>query len=99
MSRWFETVAEAQRRARRRLPRSVYMALVAGAESGRTLADNVAAFDELGFAPRIAELPASRGPRTGVRGGRIPLPVGLPPPGVQGVPPGAEGAVARGGAT
>ena len=27
---WFETVEEAQRRARRRLPKSVYMALVAG---------------------------------------------------------------------
>ena len=26
---WFETVAEAQRRARRQLPRSVYLALVA----------------------------------------------------------------------
>ena len=27
---WFETVAEAQRRAQKRLPRSVYLALVAG---------------------------------------------------------------------
>ena len=34
---WFETVEEARRRARRRLPRSVYMALVAGAEKGVTL--------------------------------------------------------------
>ena len=31
---WFETVAEAQRRAQKRLPRSVYMALIAGSESG-----------------------------------------------------------------
>ncbi len=28
---WFESVAEAERRAKRRLPRSVYKALVAGA--------------------------------------------------------------------
>ena len=53
-NRWFETVAEAQRRARKRLPRSVYGALVAGSEQGVTLDDNVAAFGELGFAPRIA---------------------------------------------
>ena len=29
---WFETVAEAQRRAKQRLPQSVYGALVAGSE-------------------------------------------------------------------
>ena len=33
---WFETVAEAQRRAKKRLPKSVYMALVAGSEQGIT---------------------------------------------------------------
>src|ERR1700691_3379666 len=52
---WFETVEEARRRARRRLPRSVYMALVAGTEKGVTLRDNTDAFSELRFAPpRIA---------------------------------------------
>ena len=58
--RWFETVAEAQRRARRRLPRSVYMALIAGSERGLTLHDNERAFAELGFAPHMAGLPAQR---------------------------------------
>ena len=48
-SGWFESVAEAQRRARRALPRSVYMALIAGTERGQTLRDNVEAFAELGF--------------------------------------------------
>jgi pre-mycofactocin synthase len=48
---WFETVAEAQRRARKRLPPSVSGAVVAGTEKGLTLAGNSAAFDELGFAP------------------------------------------------
>ena len=33
-SGWFETVAEAQRRAEKRLPRSVYSALLAGSERG-----------------------------------------------------------------
>jgi hypothetical protein len=44
---WFESVAEARRRARRRLPRPVFMALEAGAEAGVTRADNVAAFGEI----------------------------------------------------
>ena len=35
---WFETVEEARRRARRRLPRPVYLALVAGTEKGVTAA-------------------------------------------------------------
>jgi len=57
---WFESVAQAQRRARKRLPASVYGALLAGTEKGLTLADNVAAFDELGFLPQVAGLPARR---------------------------------------
>ena len=55
---WFESVAVAERRAKRRLPKSVYSALIAGSEAGVTLADNVAAFGELGFAPHVADLPA-----------------------------------------
>ena len=51
---WFESVAVAQRRAKRRLPKSVYSALIAGSEAGVTLADNLAAFSELGFAPHVA---------------------------------------------
>ena len=51
---WFESVAVAQRRAKKRLPPSVYAALIAGSEKGVTLKDNVDAFDELRFAPRTA---------------------------------------------
>jgi hypothetical protein len=54
---WFETVAEAQRRAKRRLPRSVYLAVVAGAEAGVTMNDNVRAFSELRFRPQVDRLP------------------------------------------
>jgi pre-mycofactocin synthase len=57
---WFETVAEAQRRARKRLPKGVYLALVAGAEAGVTMNDNVGAFSELRFRPHVADLPARR---------------------------------------
>ncbi|ANY07973.1 pre-mycofactocin synthase MftD [Pseudonocardia sp. HH130630-07] len=96
---WFETVAEAQRRARRRLPRSVYYALVAGAEQGITLADNVAAFDELGFRPHIADLPRHREQKTTVLGQEIDFPVVISPTGVQAVDPEGEVAVARAAAS
>ncbi|HWF82726.1 MAG TPA: pre-mycofactocin synthase MftD [Streptosporangiaceae bacterium] len=92
---WFETVAEAQRRARKRLPRSVYSALLAGTEKGLTVSDNVAAFDELGFAPRVAGLPAQRNLSTTVMGQPIAFPVIISPTGVQAVHPQGEVAVAR----
>src|SRR5260370_15645967 len=72
---WFETVAEAQRRARRRLPRSVYLAVVAGAEAGVTMHDNVRAFSELRFRPHVAGLPAERQLGTTVMGQDVSLPV------------------------
>ena len=92
---WFETVAEAQRRARRRLPRSVYDALLAGSEQGLTLSDNVAAFDELGFVPHVADLPATRLQEVRVLGLDLSMPVLISPTGVQAVHPDAEVAVAR----
>jgi pre-mycofactocin synthase len=94
---WFETVEEARRRARRRLPRPVYMALVAGAEKGVTLQDNVAAFSELQFTPpHVANLPAARDLATSVLGQDIALPVIASPTGVQAVHPDGEAGVARG---
>ncbi|HEY2203733.1 MAG TPA: pre-mycofactocin synthase MftD [Pseudonocardia sp.] len=92
---WFESVAEAQRRAKRRLPRSVYLALVAGAERGQTLTDNVDAFSELGFRPHIADLPRHRDQTTTVMGQEISFPVLISPTGVQAVHPDGEVAVAR----
>jgi L-lactate dehydrogenase (cytochrome)/glycolate oxidase len=92
---WFETVAEARRRAKRRLPESVYKALVAGSEHGLTLRDNVAAFEELGFAPHVAGLSAERDMATTVMGQEISLPVIISPTGVQAVHPDGEVAVGR----
>jgi L-lactate dehydrogenase (cytochrome)/glycolate oxidase len=94
-SSFFETVAEAERRAKRRLPTSVYKALLAGAESGRTLADNVAAFTEIGFAPHVADLHGQRELSATVMGQEIALPVIISPTGVQAVHPDGEVAVAR----
>jgi pre-mycofactocin synthase len=92
---WFETVAEAQRRAERTLPKSVYSALIAGAEAGLTLADNVQAFNELGFAPHLAGLKQERAMSTTVMGQEISLPVLISPTGVQAVHPDGEVAVAH----
>jgi heme/flavin dehydrogenase (mycofactocin system) len=95
MSEWFESIAEAQRRARKRLPTSVYAALLAGSEKGVTLRDNVDAFDEIRFAPRTAGLAAQRSLGTTVLGQEIALPVVISPTGVQAVDPQGEVAVAR----
>ena len=92
---WFESVAEAQRRARRTLPRSVYKAILAGAERGQTYRDNLDAFAELGFAPHVAGGSAVRAQATSVMGVSVDLPVLLSPAGVQAVHPEAERAVAR----
>ncbi len=94
-NKWFETVAVAQKRAKRHLPDSVYGALIAGAEHGITIRDNVNAFTELGFAPHVAGLPATREMATSVMGQDISLPVVISPTGVQAVHPDGEVAVAR----
>jgi len=92
---WFESVAEAQRQAERRLPKSVALAVRAGSERGLTLADNVAAFGELGFAPHMAGLSAKREQATVVMGQQISMPVFISPTGVQAIHPDGELAVAR----
>jgi heme/flavin dehydrogenase (mycofactocin system) len=94
-SEWFESIAEAQRRAKKYLPTSVYMAIWAGTERGLTLRDNVDAFGELGFAPHVADLAGERDLSTTVMGQEISMPVVISPTGVQAVHPDGEVAVAR----
>jgi heme/flavin dehydrogenase (mycofactocin system) len=94
-SSWFETVAVAQRRAERRLPTSVYGALVAGSEKGLSSNDNLASFDQLGFAPHVAGLSNERSMATTVMGQSVSMPVIISPTGVQAVHPDGEVAVAR----
>jgi heme/flavin dehydrogenase (mycofactocin system) len=94
-SPWFESVAEAQRRAKKRLPKGVYGALVAGSERGLTLEDNLAAFAELGFAPHTAGLANERNMGVTVMGQSMSMPVLISPTGVQAVHPDGEVAVAR----
>jgi heme/flavin dehydrogenase (mycofactocin system) len=92
---WFESVAEAQRRARKRLPKSVYGALIAGSEAGATLEDNVNAFRELQFLPHVCDLPFEKDLATTVMGQDVSMPVIISPTGVQAVNPEGEVAVAR----
>jgi len=92
---WFETVAVAQARAMKRLPKSVYGALIAGAEKGLSMRSNTESFDVLEFAPHVAGLAPSRDLATSVMGLDLAMPVLISPTGVQAVHPDGELAVAR----
>jgi len=94
-NKWFESVAVAQARAKRFLPKSVYGALVAGTERGQTLDDNIAAFTELQVKPITAGQSPSRDMATEVMGQPMSMPVIISPTGVQAVHPDGEVAVAR----
>jgi L-lactate dehydrogenase (cytochrome) len=93
--KWFESVEIARRRAEKTLPASVFGALKAGSEAGRTLADNELAFGELGFVPTVADKPPQRDQSTTVMGQPISMPVLISPTGVQMVHPEAEMGIAR----
>ncbi len=93
--KWFESVEIARKRAARILPASVMGALKAGSEAGSTLADNTAAFGELGFVPRVADKPVERDLSTTVMGQPVSMPVIISPTGVQMVHPAAEVGIAR----
>lgn len=92
---WFETVLEAQRRAKKRLPKSVYASLVAGTQEGVTVHDNIAAFSEIGFAPHVVGATPERDLTTSVMGQDLSFPVMISPTGVQAVDPDGEVAVSR----
>ena len=92
---WFETVAVAQQRAKKRLPKSAYSSLISASEKGLSVSDNVEAFSELGFVPHVIGATEKRDLATTVMGQDISLPVIISPTGVQAVDPDGEVAVAR----
>jgi heme/flavin dehydrogenase (mycofactocin system) len=96
---WFESVAVAQERARKRLPAPVYGALVAGSERGQTIEDNQRAFTEIQFAPHVVGQRPDRHMATTVMGQACSFPVVISPTGVQAVHPDGEVAVARAAAS
>lgn len=92
---WFETVAEAQRRAKKRLPPAVYSALVAGAEAGQSTDDNITAFRQIALVPRLLGPAPTGDMSTTVMGLHASMPVLISPTGVQAVHPDGEVALAR----
>ncbi len=92
---WFESIAIAQERAKKRLPKSVYQALIAGAERGSSLEDNLASFAELMLLPTVAGAPAERDQSTTIMGQSMSMPVIMSPTGVQAVHPDGEISVDR----
>ena len=92
---WFETIEIARQRAQKRIPKSVYKALLAGSEKGLTLDANLAAFSALGFAPHVVGQYAQRDLGVHVLGQNLSMPVMISPTGVQAVHPDGEVAVAR----
>jgi pre-mycofactocin synthase len=91
-----ETVADAQRRAKKRLPKSVYTAILAANESGWTYANNVKAFTEVGFDARVGEpVSPERDMKTSIMGQDVSMPVVISPAAAQAIHPEGEVPVAR----
>lgn len=90
-----ETVEDARRRAKRRLPRQVYSALWAGSQQGVTLQENVRAFSRIYVNTTVVNMPSQPRVATTVMGLDLSLPVLTAPVGAQGVHPDSELAVAR----
>jgi len=96
MSRSLESVADARRRAKRRLPHSVYSFVEGGNEARITVRANVEAFERIGFRPRVRSSHEPVDTRTTVLGREISMPLITTPAGfIRIVHPGGELAVAR----
>ncbi|TCP47303.1 L-lactate dehydrogenase (cytochrome) [Tamaricihabitans halophyticus] len=91
----FRNLAEAERVAKRRLPRAVWLAVKAGNEQGWTLDENLRAASELGFSPQIFDRPTSFDLSTSVLGIDVDFPVLVSPVGAQAIHPDGEVGAAR----
>ncbi|RDW17643.1 alpha-hydroxy-acid oxidizing enzyme [Oceanobacillus arenosus] len=94
-----ESIADAQRRAKRRIPGPIYKALISGNEKGVTIRDNVDAFSDIGWRPLVAretyeEQPLDRDLSSTALGMDLSVPFMIGPAGAQAVDPRAEVAVA-----
>lgn len=89
-----ESVREAERRAQRRLPASVFNSVLAASEKGLAMDDNVRAFDELLLLPALPVGPAEVQTGVTIMGEPASFPVMLAPTGGKALHPDAEVAVA-----
>src|SRR5690349_18229572 len=85
MSSRFETVAQAEREARRRLPKAVLSSLQGGREQGLSLRDNRTAFGELALMPTAFDKPATVDPSTSFLGQPLSFPAIVSPLGALGL--------------
>ena len=76
------SVHEAERLARRRVPRSVASFVEGGTGAEYTIADNLRAFEEITFRPRAAVAPGKRALETTVLGSTLSMPVIVAPTGM-----------------
>lgn len=90
-----ETVEDAKQRAKKRLPRAVFSALLAGNERGVTLDQNLEAFDRIGLVPRVGVEVKSRDYSTSFMGIDMSLPLIMSPAGAQAMHADGELPVAR----
>jgi isopentenyl diphosphate isomerase/L-lactate dehydrogenase-like FMN-dependent dehydrogenase len=79
--RRFDSVAEAERLARRRLPRAMFERLNRGADESVTFTANRRAYAEVSFRPRAAAVREPRSTRTTVLGTEVSTPILLAPVG------------------
>ncbi|WP_028655058.1 pre-mycofactocin synthase MftD [Nocardioides sp. J54] len=91
----FRNLAEAERLAKKRLPRAVWLAVKAGNEQGWTLDENLRAYNELGFSPTVFDRPTNIDLKTSLMGLDIDFPVVISPVGAQAIHPDGEVGVAR----
>lgn len=91
----FDTIAEAERQARRRLPAPVLSSLQGGRELGLSLLDNSQAYREIALMPTAFDKPASVDASTVFLGQRISFPAIVAPVGALGLHPDGELAIAR----
>ena len=93
----FNNVAEAEKLAKKRLPKAVWLAFKAGNEQGWTLDENIRAYNDLGFSPTIFDRPTigKIDTKTTILGVDVDFPVLISPVGAQAIHPDGEVAAAR----
>lgn len=92
----FTSTEHARRLARRKLPQPVYDFIEGGTEEHRTVQENRAGFQEIGFRPRVLDDHRPRDLRTTVLGRELSMPVITTPAGfIRIAHPAGEVAVAR----
>lgn len=95
---YLETIEDARLRAKRFLPRQVYMALYAGSQAGVTFKENVAAFSDIYLRTQVGGWPGNIDTSARILSQDLSLPVILSPVGAQAIRPRAEVLAAQGAA-